>query len=256
MGTKVYLNVYDLTPANDYLYPIGFGLHHSGVEILGSEYSFASGAGIFYGRPKDVPNAVFREKIEMGVLEGGSAEVRMALSSLKDDGFGSDDYHLLRRNCNHFANALCWKLLNKTIPPHINRLAEIGLCCSYFLPKSLLEHAPVGDTTTSASNNATGGGALRRKQQQASNVFSGTGSRLGGMATTSDNNKEETTGLLSMFNSTIAAVTSSTVGSTSTNSSSRTTPVDELTDRREKARKAALARLERNQQQANSTKQS
>ena len=51
----VVLNIYDLSPANDYLYPIGFGLHHSGVEILGVEYSFASGGGIFESRPKVAP---------------------------------------------------------------------------------------------------------------------------------------------------------------------------------------------------------
>lgn len=30
---------YDLSPVNDYLYAIGMGVHHSGVEILGREYS-------------------------------------------------------------------------------------------------------------------------------------------------------------------------------------------------------------------------
>lgn len=34
---------YDLSPANEFLYTIGMGLHHSGVEISGREYSFASG---------------------------------------------------------------------------------------------------------------------------------------------------------------------------------------------------------------------
>lgn len=33
-GTKVILNIYDLTPANDALWTVGFGLHHSGVEIM------------------------------------------------------------------------------------------------------------------------------------------------------------------------------------------------------------------------------
>ena len=31
------------------------GLHHSGVEILGKEYSFASGGGIFDSSPKEAP---------------------------------------------------------------------------------------------------------------------------------------------------------------------------------------------------------
>lgn len=30
MGTQVFLNVYDLSPMNDCLFQIGFGLHHSG----------------------------------------------------------------------------------------------------------------------------------------------------------------------------------------------------------------------------------
>ncbi len=33
------------------------GLHHSGVEVLGREYSFASGGGIFDSTPKDAPGA-------------------------------------------------------------------------------------------------------------------------------------------------------------------------------------------------------
>lgn len=40
--TKVYLNVYDLHPdMNRYAYAVGFGLYHSGVEISGTEYTFA-----------------------------------------------------------------------------------------------------------------------------------------------------------------------------------------------------------------------
>ena len=54
-GTVVVLNVYDLSPANEScLYSLGLGVHHSGVEILGQEYSFASGAGIFDSTPKQV----------------------------------------------------------------------------------------------------------------------------------------------------------------------------------------------------------
>ncbi|KAM0007505.1 putative PPPDE peptidase domain-containing protein [Helianthus debilis subsp. tardiflorus] len=30
----VYLNVYDLTPVNDYLYWVGFGIFHSGIEVV------------------------------------------------------------------------------------------------------------------------------------------------------------------------------------------------------------------------------
>ena len=59
---------------------IGMGLHHSGVEILGKEYSFASGGGIFDSSPKDAPGATFREAIELGAFDGGSSELQSAIS--------------------------------------------------------------------------------------------------------------------------------------------------------------------------------
>jgi hypothetical protein len=39
---NVFFFSYDLSPVNDYLYAMGMGLHHSGVEILGREYSVSS----------------------------------------------------------------------------------------------------------------------------------------------------------------------------------------------------------------------
>ena len=121
--------MYDLSPANNMLYAIGFGLHHSGVEIMGDEYSFASGAGIFQSIPKDAPGAQFRESIELGHFDGGTQELKTAISEVRND-FGPDDYNLVRKNCNHFANALTWALLGRSIPAHVNRLADIGVCCS------------------------------------------------------------------------------------------------------------------------------
>ena len=59
---------------------IGMGLHHSGVEILGKEYSFASGGGIFDSSPKEAPGATFREAIELGAFDGGSSELQSAIS--------------------------------------------------------------------------------------------------------------------------------------------------------------------------------
>ncbi|KAG7363325.1 PPPDE putative peptidase domain containing protein [Nitzschia inconspicua] len=245
MGTKVFLNVYDLSPANEYLYPIGMGLHHSGLEIDGKEYSYGSGGGIFDGPPKIAPGARFRTQLELGAFDGGSQELNKALDDLRHNGgFGPDGYNLVRRNCNHFCNALSWKLLRKPIPPYINRLANIGDCCSCLLPKQLLEDSPVGGNgnnqspsfavPTLTSMNRGGPGA----KTSTTTAFAGKGECLGGSSSTS---KSEATGLLSRWSSTQAS------------SSSSGTAVDELTDRRERARKAALARLERNQQQPSST---
>ena len=154
-------------------------------------------------------------------------------------GFGSDNYNLVRRNCNHFCNALSWKLLRRPIPAYVNRLANIGECCSCLLPKQLLDDSPVGGSgnnqptsfavPTQASMNRGGGGSINTSS------FAGKGHSLGGGGTASSSTTEST-GLLSRW----------TANQTTTSSSGSGT--DDLTDRRERARKAALARMERNQQ--------
>ena len=245
MSTKVHLNVYDLSPANDVLYPLGVGLHHSGVEIIGNEYSFASGAGVFQSTPKEAPGARFREAIFLGAFEGGQAELNRALDEVKRD-FGPEDYSLVRRNCNHFANALVWRLLGRTIPPHINRLADIGVCCSCLLPKQMLEHAPVGapNSNNNHSNSAGSGGSRFGTGRSASvapttKAFSGAGAKLGSSSSSSTQSSTASgiaSGLAGRFLSAGKSLTSPSGGSHRQ---------EDLVDRREKARMAAIARMER-----------
>jgi hypothetical protein len=190
MGTVVILNVYDLSPVNDYLYAMGMGLHHSGVEILGKEYSFASGGGVFDSTPKDAPGAKFRESIELGSFDGGQAELSSAISDLREE-FGPDRYNLIKRNCNHFANALVWRLLRRTIPGHVNRLANIGQCCSCLLPRKLLEESPVGPNAGGSGGSSSSGfqvyGRPGDKKNEGSSIaaFSGSGQTLGSRGSTS-----------------------------------------------------------------------
>ena len=247
--TKVHLNLYDLSPANDCLYPLGFGLHHSGIEIMGSEYSFASGGGIFESSPGEAPGARFRERIDLGSYDGGSAELRSVLDQLRGNGFGSEDYHLIKKNCNHFANALVWALLRKPIPPHVNRLADVANCFVWLLPKKLLEDSPVGPNGSGGgsggsasssgyqvfggSSKATGGGSGSAPTA----AFIGRGARLGG-DDGGDNGTDASNGSGGLFGSGGANARSGTAGGEKKQ--------DELTDRREKARQAALARMERN----------
>ena len=149
---------------------------------------------------------------------------------LRED-FGPDRYNLIRRNCNHFANALVWRLLGRAIPGHVNRLADFGVCCSCLLPKKLLEEAPVGP-------NAGGGGGSsgfqvfgrlgRDKKVDGSGSsamasFTGSGTVLG------SRNPYDSRGSISLLGS--------------WGGSSSMKGEDSLTDRREKARMAALARM-------------
>lgn len=211
------LNVYDLSPSNDYLFPVGMGLHHSGVEIAGREYSYGSQGGIYEGPPRQAPGARFRCQIDMGTFDGGTQELNKALDELRHNGgFGSNGYNLIKRNCNHFCNALVWRLLRRPIPGYVNRLATVGDCCSCLLPKEMLGDSPVGGSNE--NNQAPGSAYMNRGDGGASarmNAFSGKGYSLGG-------------------------------GGSITPSSSSSQP--DLTDRRERARKAALARLEQQAQ--------
>ena len=46
---KIYLNIYDLSPANYYLHSLGLGAYHSGVQIGQIEYSFGAHDGNYSG---------------------------------------------------------------------------------------------------------------------------------------------------------------------------------------------------------------
>ncbi len=212
-ATKVLLNVYDLHPQNENLHGFGFGIYHSGVEISGTEYSFANG-GIFEIPPKTAPGAKFREQVEIGHFEGGKDELNHALDFLRDE-FGPGDYDGFRRNCNHFSNALCWRLVHKKIPPYVNRAAELLVCCcGCLLPRPRLAEGHRTDANGGSSSQF-----LLWKKDQLSTipVFHGAGNKL---------------------------------GSSSSHSflSGGQQQQEDLTDRRERARKAAMARLGKSQQ--------
>lgn len=218
-AVTIYVNLYDLSPANELiLHTIGLGLYHSGVEVLGSEYTFAASAGIFSHTPRDAgPQAKFRSQLTIGTFEGGPAEVQAAIRTLANARFGPNDYNILQNNCNTFANALCYKLCGIALPAYVNRAADYGVFCKCLFPKEVLKGSPV-------NNNPDIGGPESTAQQTTSTTttvaFSGTGSKLGGASGSST--------------------------STSSGGSSSTGHHDAvaLKDRRDKARLAALARLE------------
>ena len=120
----VYLNVYDLSPMNDYTYDVGIGFYHSGVQVHGDEWTFST-SGVFYHRPQQAPNVKFRTKILLGTVNYTSSKVIDIVNSLRDD-FQGERYHLLNHNCNCFSESLTFALLNKHIPSYVNRLANIG----------------------------------------------------------------------------------------------------------------------------------
>lgn len=137
-----------------FLSPLGVGLYHSGVEVNGREYSFASKAGgIFNIEPRKAKGVRFREQIQIGVLEHGSegGELQNALDALHDN-FQPEDYDLVTKNCNHFCHEFISELLDKSLPGHVNRMSYIWTTGNivWLVPEKLRRKAPVGDRNLKA----------------------------------------------------------------------------------------------------------
>ncbi|CAF2130145.1 hypothetical protein HID58_012259 [Brassica napus] len=138
--TPVYLNVYDLTPVNDYLYWFGIGIFHSGVEAHGMEYCYGaheySSSGVYEVEPKNCPGFIFRRSLLLGTTTMSPSDFRSYMEKLSSKYHG-DTYHLIAKNCNHFTQEVCLQLTGQPIPGWINRLARLGSFCNCLLPESI-----------------------------------------------------------------------------------------------------------------------
>ncbi|KAH9618497.1 hypothetical protein KSS87_004557 [Heliosperma pusillum] len=127
-GTRLYLNVYDLTPVNHYLYWFGLGIFHSGIQVHGTEYAFGahkySSSGVFEVEPKSCHGFIFKKSILLGTTEMSRSEVRSLVENLASSYHG-DTYNLINKNCNHFTDDVCTRLSGKSIPGWVNRLARL-----------------------------------------------------------------------------------------------------------------------------------
>ncbi|XP_015578037.1 deSI-like protein At4g17486 isoform X2 [Ricinus communis] len=138
--TQVVLNVYDLTPVNNYTYWFGFGIFHSGIEVHGKEYGFGAHdfpvSGVFEVEPRSCPGFIYRCSIPLGRISMPVYEFRTFIESVASEYHG-DTYHLISKNCNHFTDDISERLVGKGIPGWVNRLARLGALCSCLLPESL-----------------------------------------------------------------------------------------------------------------------
>ncbi|KAJ4825980.1 hypothetical protein Tsubulata_050388 [Turnera subulata] len=136
----LYLNVYDLTPVNHYLYWVGLGIFHSGIEVHGMEYGFGAHeyptSGVFEVEPRCCPGFIFRRSILLGTTDMSRSEFRLFMEQISAKYHG-DTYHLIAKNCNHFTNEVCQELTGKPIPGWINRMARVGSFCNCLLPESI-----------------------------------------------------------------------------------------------------------------------
>ncbi|KAG8065607.1 hypothetical protein GUJ93_ZPchr0004g39044 [Zizania palustris] len=139
-AAAVFINVYDLTPMNNYLYWFGLGIFHSGIEVHGMEYGFGAHefpmSGVFEVEPKSCPGFVYRRSVRVGTTGMSRAEFRSFIQNLAGQ-YNGNAYHLISKNCNHFTDDVCKNLTGKSIPGWVNRLARVGSFFNYFLPKSI-----------------------------------------------------------------------------------------------------------------------
>ncbi|KAL6911922.1 hypothetical protein ACP4OV_000727 [Aristida adscensionis] len=153
-ATPVLLNVYDLTPANNYFYWFGFGVFHSGIEVHGTEYGFGAhdfpSSGVFEVESKCCPGFVYRRSICLGTTDMSQEEFRSFIEKLAGKYHGNS-YNLITKNCNHFTDDVCQNLTGKPIPGWVNRLARVGSVFDCLLPESV-QVSPVGRVPTIRRN--------------------------------------------------------------------------------------------------------
>lgn len=141
-GPEVKVHVYNLRPGKGHVNTkIGFGIFHSGIEVLGREWSFGGSltaspvdSGIFFLPPEMVlPKSQKYKTVTLGYLPDGATHevIAMAVRTKLLKAWRAETYHVLNHNCNHFSEAFV-DVLNSTfntslvVPGWVNRAARIA----------------------------------------------------------------------------------------------------------------------------------
>jgi len=138
---EVALHVYDLVD-NSWLYWLGCGIFHSGVEVYGQEFAFGGhdqdSPGVFATPPTQAPGPVrWRERIVVG-RTGLSPQETYDLVRMMGQEYKGNKYHLLQKNCNNFSADLCQRLTGNAAPAWINRAANMAVALHCLLPQGWL----------------------------------------------------------------------------------------------------------------------
>ena len=178
-GYPVKLNVYDLHPFNKYVYWMGLGAFHAGIEVLlrGTfkpyqflinirlnsyfiylsfkiEWTFGYGAtdltGMSINDPRKAPGAVYRETIFLGMCTKSRREIDAIIGRLAKE-FPGNSYHMLIHNCVTFCDTMCFELLGTHIPTWINRLPNFAYHIKCCLPKDYRGPFPGVEETPSGN---------------------------------------------------------------------------------------------------------
>jgi len=138
---KIFLNIYDINPLNNYFHSFGLGAYHTGIQFFDTEFAFGfhsgSHSGVYESEPRQSVQGKYRESICLGTTHLSVEEILDAIEELKIEYIGCS-YDIFRKNCNHFSNDLSIRLTNKSIPKYLNRLAGISYYIRCLIPQSIM----------------------------------------------------------------------------------------------------------------------
>ena len=124
---NVYINIYDLTSLNCLLKPLGVGVYHSAVEIMGKEYSYGmfddNLSSVKEGKPRSISCLNFNFSILIGHTKLSSSQIK-ALKKELINKYASQKYDIFRMNCHSFSDEFCFRLTGLRIPKHITRACK------------------------------------------------------------------------------------------------------------------------------------
>jgi len=128
---EVLLHIYDVgtraTALNKVLRAMGTGAFHIAVEVYSEEYSFAftedDTTGVVSCKPRECEGHVYRESLSMGRTSLTERDTRLLLRRLSR-AWPGHSYDVMRRNCCHFCDELCFELGVDSIPAWVKNMAE------------------------------------------------------------------------------------------------------------------------------------
>lgn len=135
--SRVSLNIYELNPMFELLNQLvlrknQMGIFHCGVEIYHVEFSFvfstsSDETGVRQYIPKQSTNYKFRESIHIGWTDLSVERTNYIVSSLAPE-WPARSYHITRRNCLHFSEALIDALgFRQQFPQWLKSVSEIAM---------------------------------------------------------------------------------------------------------------------------------